>query len=408
MKTTKLLLFNLIFITFLVITFTSCEKEESTPSGEFYSSLKKVKQYTHKQANDLFVAFTIGNPAYSSIVQNCKYDVEVYEIIYTTTYKNANIEASALVCIPKGVTEALPILSFQNGTITNNNQAPTQNLQQFEFQAVHSLASLGYIVVMPDFIGFGKSAGRVPPYMHYESNTNSVIDLVKAVKEASTNKDLSSAFNNDLYLLGYSFGGWLTLATHREIELKHTEYKVVASACGAGPYSLTAVKDYMLSVENYPQPYYLAYVFQSFSGLGIINTPSAELFKEPYASRVPTLFTDVNATNDINSQLTQKVADLITDNYIKNSETAPVFNAMSQAMKGNSIEAWLTQSRIRFYHGTDDDNIPPSLSVNMHKAMIDKGNAAEKIEYFSLPGDHTTAAIPALLSSIAWFTELKK
>ena len=66
-------------------------------------------------------------------------------------------------------------------------------------------------------------------------------------------------FNEQLFLEGYSEGGYVTMAAVKEIEenLSH-EFNITMSFPMAGAYDLSGVLvDLMLSEEVYPDPYYL-------------------------------------------------------------------------------------------------------------------------------------------------------
>ena len=76
-----------------------------------------------------------------------------------------------------------PILCFHNGTNTENRLAPTENPTNELFSILESVSSLGFIVVIPDYIGFGASSQRTHPYLIAEPTTQSILDLIRAVKE---------------------------------------------------------------------------------------------------------------------------------------------------------------------------------------------------------------------------------
>ena len=84
-------------------------------------------------------------------------DVTVYKIVYKTTVNNQEINASGLVCVPATPGD-YPVLSFQNGTNTVNAYAPSQFPSDYSYQMIELIASLGYIVVISDYPGFGASA----------------------------------------------------------------------------------------------------------------------------------------------------------------------------------------------------------------------------------------------------------
>ena len=84
------------------------------------------------------------------------YDIDIYNVIYTTTYKGQEIEASGLVLLPR-TTDELPMISFQRGTIVRQADAPSvKSKNSEEVISYAALASMGFIAVVPDMIGFGE------------------------------------------------------------------------------------------------------------------------------------------------------------------------------------------------------------------------------------------------------------
>ena len=109
-------------------------------------------------------------------------DVTVYKIVYKTTVNNQDINASGLVCVPATPGD-YPVLSFQNGTNTVNAYAPSQFPSDYSYQMIELIASLGYIVVISDYPGFGASASIPHPYLVKEPTVRSLVDNLYAVKE---------------------------------------------------------------------------------------------------------------------------------------------------------------------------------------------------------------------------------
>ena len=53
-----------------------------------------------------------------------QYDMELYKVVYKTTYQGEEIEASGVVVLPKTEDE-VSMLSFQHGTILADSEAPS-------------------------------------------------------------------------------------------------------------------------------------------------------------------------------------------------------------------------------------------------------------------------------------------
>ena len=95
-----------------------------------------------------------------------RYGVTTYRLSYLTQDKDgALVRASGLVALPVRPAGATPsaVLSYQHATTFENAYAPSVNLAPAEPPLV--LASLGYIVVASDYVGFADSQGLDHPYL---------------------------------------------------------------------------------------------------------------------------------------------------------------------------------------------------------------------------------------------------
>jgi hypothetical protein len=184
-------------------------------------------------------------------------DVTVYKIVYKTTVDNQDINASGLVCVPATPGD-YPVLSFQNGTNTLNSDAPSVFPNDFSYQMIELIASLGYIVVISDYPGFGASVSIPHPYLVKEPTVTSLVDNLYAVRELAASELPGINEINEYYLLGYSQGGWATLALDKALETSYSgDFNLVGSACGAGPYNIYLLMQGMINVTTYPMPVYL-------------------------------------------------------------------------------------------------------------------------------------------------------
>lgn len=400
---------GLLFVLALVIF--SCSKTEVPEEikYEYYISNEHKLDINQQLARVFLSSMEVIIPETSKFGPQIKSDVEVHKLIYKTTLKTSNIHASGLVCFPKLAGE-YPIICFQNGTNTEHSKAPSENPKNELFTILESVASMGFIVVMPDYIGFGASSSLAHPYLHAESTTNSVIDMLRAVKELGLSKKVVASPTKDLFIFGYSQGGWATMQVQKAIETKYQdEFNLVASSCAAGPYNLEFMNEYLLGRTEYPMPYFLAYMLNAYSNLGLFSNPVTDLFKEPYASKIAGLFNGKNSGGTINAALTTKMADLLNADYKTKYNTDTKYSSVISAFKANSIAPWKTTTPTKLYHGGSDDFIPLTLSQKTLADFKTLGVPDTRIELVVFPGyDHPSGVIPIGLSTIVWFLSLKK
>lgn len=404
---TKTLLLSL-----LVLFFSACHNlfnnDDDEPVNEYLVSYTNVKSYPTffvKQAFDkISEEYPEVAPVISPIKERADHGIMVYKITYYTTFQGNPKLASGLVCVPMGE-GTFPVMSYQNGTNTLHSQAPSVNPDNELYQMLEFVASTGFVISIPDYLGFGASDNMFHPYLDKESTVQSVLDMLRAVEELATNY-LDIGLENELYISGYSQGGWATMQVQKAIEQQFSnEFNLKASACGAGPYDLSYINEYILSQTEYPMPYFTGYMLNSYTNLGDVTTPTDTVFNEPYAGKISTLYDGSKSGEEINAQLTTSVEDLFNANYIENYATDTIYTSLVETLEANSINAWGTSVPTRIYHGQEDDFVPAQVSQNIYQDFLDAG--ANQVEMFPLPGlDHIDGIIPTGLASVNWFLEL--
>jgi len=317
--------------------------------------------------------------------------------------------ASGLVCMPVG-TGAFPLLSFQNGTNTLHSEAPSVAYTDTLFTLIETIASMGFIVAMPDYLGFGASESMYHPYLHKESTVQSVTDMFRAIQEMMVDYN-STSLLKDTYLMGYSQGGWATMALKKEIETNLSdEFTLKATSCGAGPYDLTTICSSILAQTTYPMPYFMAYIMNSYIKSGEITIGYSDIFNSNYAGSnyISDLFDGTKNSDYINSKLTTRISDLFSKNFRDSVSTGKKYQTLRTALVNNSVTAWKTTSPTYLAHGLGDTFVTPVVTNNIYLDFLAKGTTTDVVKYVPIPLlDHRDAAIPWGLLSIKWILSIK-
>jgi hypothetical protein len=152
----KSTIFFTIIIVFSAFLFSGCNKpdDESTPVYlvDFSEYISTSKPYTAEAIKGYIEAYGV-----TDVAAMVKYDIKVYKVKYKTSFEGDTIIASGLIAVPvpQKSSNAFPMLSYQHGTITTNAESPTGNPQSEGTAFAIYMASTGYIVMIPDYIGFG-------------------------------------------------------------------------------------------------------------------------------------------------------------------------------------------------------------------------------------------------------------
>lgn len=402
---------NLFVIAIFLSIFSACDlfdkNTDTIPTDQYLVSYDIEKSYLPAFIKGILEPFANDYPEMEPIISKLEYGVTVYKISYKTSFDGEEILASGLVSIPISVGE-FPVLSYQNGTNTLHSNAPSVNPDNELFLLLEFMASTGFVVTIPDYLGFGSSDNMFHPYLDKESTVQSIIDMQHAVKELVANY-LDVDLNGDYYIAGYSQGGWSTMQLQKAIEKDFSDvFNLRASACGAGPYNLNYINEYVLGLDEYPMPYFLGYIFNSYYNLEGITTPINEVFQEPYDARIPILYDGTKASEEINNQLTIKIPHLFTEDYVSNYKTDTKYSSIIDMLTINSVEAWKTTTPTMLLHGTEDTFVPPMGSNRMFAEFQLQGVGVNDVVLIPLPGkNHQTGIIPASIASISWFLEIK-
>ncbi len=410
----KLIRFPLYFL-LLLLTFISCDggmDDVEVPSGdnEYLVEYELVKSFSQQEITSFLTLAILIYPEQleeiEAIKDEVKTGVNIYRIVYNTEFEGNELVASGLVTLP-GEPGTYPILSYQNGTNTLHSAAPSVDVENKLFQILQMMGSTGFIISMPDYLGFGESDDMFHPYLHKESTVQSVLDMIRAIDEM-TEEEENTDWNNDVYISGYSQGGWSTMTVQKAIETQYaSEFNLKASACGAGPYNLITITEYVTSLEEYPMPYFLGYIFNSYINLGL-TTPIDEVFKAPFAEKIPTLYDGTKSGGQINAELTTTVSDFFTAEYLAGWNSDSKFGHVSEMLEENSISAFQTKTPTMILHGTADDLVTPVVSTNIYNDFISLGVSPNLVTLVPLEGHgHTSGIVPSGLLSILWFLELK-
>jgi hypothetical protein len=163
---------------------------------------------------------------------------------------------------------------FSHITITADDERPTttkglskeQSLMLFlpgrtyaDFLGMERADYVGRcIVIAPDYEGYGVTKNVAHPYLSQRVTAQQMIDAVKyglalyqqVAKESTTLLPMKSDWRS--FCIGYSQGGAVSLATHREIEEQGLAdaLRFQGSICGDGPYDLLTTLRYYIEDDG--------------------------------------------------------------------------------------------------------------------------------------------------------------
>ena len=145
------------------------------------------------------------------------YDVETWRVRYTTQDRGELVEATMLLSFPVGA-GAVPTLAWLHGT-TGFTDACAPSALGIEGGAFNLLfASMGYVVVAPDYLGMngiGDPSWQVHPYVVAEPTALASLDAVRAAWGFDGADATGSEATLQTVWLGASEGGFAALWADR-------------------------------------------------------------------------------------------------------------------------------------------------------------------------------------------------
>ncbi len=333
-----------------------------------------------------------------------RYDVTDYRVLYQTLDAFGNLTtASGVIAVPLGISSGAPVLSFQHGAISDRANAPSINGKKIGTDIVlYLMGAKGYLTVVPDYLGFDNNSG-LHPFLQAKSLAWSVIDIIRCVRSLA--KANHYALNDQLFLIGYSEGGYATMAAQREIEVHHAdELTITASAPMAGPYDLFGTMlQQILSDIPFSKPVYFLYWLIAYNQIYGFKENILDLLAENFDTTVLELFDGEHDSNTINAALPVIPSELFASNLLtalKNDGYHPI----KVAMKNNDAYRWSPTSPTRLYHCLDDEIVPYTHSIVALDYFSAQGaNVILETLFFD---NHADCALPAVLSGIDWFGSL--
>lgn len=322
-----------------------------------------------------------------------RYAVRTWRITYLTTDADGQtVLASGLAAVPeKPAGGTSPVLSYQHGTIFKDAQAPSNALAAGEPPIV--LASLGYHVVAADYVGYGASRGVQHPYLLSAPTAAAVNDFLTATRiwRTTEGEPLGALGNGQLFMVGYSEGGYATVAALRALQAAENPHLplLVAAVAGAGPYHVGVTMDALLRRVKDENRLLGALIDPGFlSRLG--STVRAEVRRALVRELIPD-------DADVSFRTT------FIDNFLADDEGA--MERMS------NVHDFAPSRPLRLFHGQADRTVPYRVATVTLEAMRARGARPDEVtltDCDAAPADHLPCVLPFFEASQAYLATLAR
>ena len=328
--------------------------------------LKAVTELKTVTAAEIVAALAAGDGRAKGFTP--VYSVKTYRLEYLTSDADGlPVLASGLVAVPvKAAGARSPVLSYQHATTFRDAEVPSNNAVASEVSVV--LASLGFIVAAPDYVGYGVSKGTPHPYLLGAPSGAAVVDFLTATETWRRANGVID--NGQLFLTGYSEGGYVTMAAHRALQLGNSPHlqRLRLVVAGAGPYDVQATLDGLVDV-----------VRDEVRVLGALIDPDLLRFLGSSLRR--------QLRDELIKRLLPGDADVVFDTRFLDYFLADDQRAVALQ---SSVHNWRPTLPVRLFHGRDDKSVPYASSVSALQTMqgLGAGSLVSLTDCTAVPSSH--------------------
>lgn len=303
---------------------------------------------------------------------------------------------SGLISIP--TSQPLAAILECHHTVASNQEVPSVKGETASAMLFRSIVC----VIAPDYYGYGVTADKPHNYLCHEQNAANSIDLALVARDIFDIRNVT--FDADvLFNFGYSQGGAVALAVHREMEenselAEFLHFK--KSYCGDGPYDVPATLETVLGSESLAMPVILPLVIKGF----LTGYPQYFAAGREFADFFQTELIEAGLESWVDSKeyTTDQISEMMLKVTNGNSSLAAFLNPdlldVNSALR-KEIESvaelttvltdWEATYPLMFYHLKDDKVVP---FVNAENAINALGLDEETLYVSTSYYDHVSFA----------------
>ena len=343
------------------------------------------------------------------------------------------VEASGLLVIPTATAEyqaylasigksfSVSMLCDNHGTIFTDAEAPSNvevknGLPDYQL-AVMMTGLAGFAAVLPDYLGYGTSNAQNHPYMLKKVSARVSLDMIRASVRYMT--DTNVVFNSQLYISGYSQGGYTAMALAEEIETNHNnEFTLMGVAPMAGPYLLKEFTDLIIKSDGIMSvPAFMAFTAKSYSD-SYDDLTLGEMILDEKEAAFDGLFNGTNSLLDIQTALALPLgaptASLYEASFISEYESSPTHKLKTHLLD-NTVGSWGSKYKMNLIHCSNDDVIPVAMTYGVENVLNGYGATSVSTtiidsvtaDYSKGESVHSNCGVPAYTQAIGWFNAIR-
>lgn len=315
-------------------------------------------------------------PAFAGITETytpATNSVRLYRVNYPSVIPERNNKptiATGLLAVPENSATALPLVSYQHGTVYGRQEVPSFPEQSPETQLmIAQFAGQGYLLIGADYFGMGSST-EPEGYMVKASHQQATTDMLTASRAVIADLKLS---DTELFLAGWSQGGFVTMAMLEKLEREGIAVKSTATA--SAPLDVFAALNGFLNFprENDAMWINSLFILSSFSFENYYGVPgiARSLFTdESYDIARKAYLREPFDPNEVPTDLKR----LIRPEYFESEFFAA--SIYGRLIADTHAYRWVFKTPVRNYYGEADEAITIGVAqmAQNYQAAMGAGN----------------------------------
>jgi len=431
-----------IFLSLIIVACGDIENTEKSVVGDNLIDSNIINEVS-AQTNLAYIKGSIDENATNS------FSYKSIKIIYMTkNEQDEDIKASGVLTIPTptpqyvqylkslGKSFSISLIVENHGTIFLNIEAPSNEISTFQSNT-QKLATLmsgfaGFAVAIPDYIGYGDSKGVNHPYILNKSSARVSIDMLKASTKYLIDNNIVS--NGQVYISGYSEGGYIAMATAQELEKNFSsEFQLKGVAPMAGPYDVKALGNIEINATHLMQyPAFLGYLASSYAMTyddinlnDVLNTSVNRstydmLFNGSYSNvqihGALDMVTDTNASTPQGKGFQEYNASKLFDTSFISDYQDTQTNAFKVRLEENSVYDWSPKAKMNLIHCVTDEIIPYTMTTTAYNKFKENLGSEKTLTKTLIPASYITrtglfmhgdCASTAYGAAVKWFAGIR-
>lgn len=407
-----------VFLFAIIFVFISCDKNEDSftdVSGNLIS-YELIKTLDENDINEirtlrlqefLFDA-SIPYSDFAGKLDSSKYRVKLYRVKYKSfipEMNNKQTEATGLVAIPDVTVGALPIISYQHGTVFVKSWVPSIPMESYETMfMISQFASQGYILFAADYFGLGNASKEPNSYFVRKSTEQACLDMYKAGLEVIEKLGYTKSM---FFVNGWSQGAYNTMLFLRRLERERIPVEAAFTAAAPvdpllfvtrglfnprsfdAEYTVAALCNLLFSIEEYNK---LEGITKSYINSDYYN--DAKLFYEFKISY-----------DTFKSKVPIKLDEAFTPLFFSDAKNAD--NKFWQILSSSEAYRWLSPTPLRAYYGLKDEAVPEYIATLAVDYMKTLGKQNAESYNAGNEADHRATYIQSLIDAKPWIDSFK-